>query len=159
MLAYHRPNPDDAGPIVRRPMGLPITASCDTAWNQTRVSVVTRLAPRCSALDRCATQDPQHLCQTVCERVSHASCACLHTPPGVTHLLHYPLCIYTCVLCLSVASFFCFVKPSSVFPSVPVSRLFLCSRVLTFSACPDPDPACRPIPLPQLSGLLTPACP
>ena len=27
-----RPNPDDAGPIVRRPMGLPITAGCDTAW-------------------------------------------------------------------------------------------------------------------------------
>jgi hypothetical protein len=25
-----RPNPDDAGPIVRRPMGLPITAGCDT---------------------------------------------------------------------------------------------------------------------------------
>jgi hypothetical protein len=25
-------NPGDAGPIVRRPMGLPITAGCDTAW-------------------------------------------------------------------------------------------------------------------------------
>ena len=33
----HRPNPDEAGPIVHRPMGLPITAGCDTAWNQTRV--------------------------------------------------------------------------------------------------------------------------
>ena len=26
-----KPNPDDAGPIVRRPMGLPIMAGCDTA--------------------------------------------------------------------------------------------------------------------------------
>jgi hypothetical protein len=25
------------GPNVRCPMGLPITAGCDTAWNQTRV--------------------------------------------------------------------------------------------------------------------------
>ena len=24
-----RPNPDDAGPVVRRPMGLPIMAGCD----------------------------------------------------------------------------------------------------------------------------------
>ena len=31
------PNPNDAGPIVRHPMGLPITAGCDTAWNRTRV--------------------------------------------------------------------------------------------------------------------------
>ena len=31
------PNSDNAGPIVHRPMGLPITASCDTAWNRTRV--------------------------------------------------------------------------------------------------------------------------
>jgi hypothetical protein len=30
-------NPDDTEPIVRHPMGLPITAGCDTAWNQTRV--------------------------------------------------------------------------------------------------------------------------
>jgi hypothetical protein len=27
----HRPNPDNVGPIVRRPMGLPITDGCDTA--------------------------------------------------------------------------------------------------------------------------------
>ena len=40
------PNPDDAGPIVRRLMGLPVTASCDTAWDRTRV---------CS--DRCAPQN------------------------------------------------------------------------------------------------------
>jgi hypothetical protein len=30
------PNQDNAGPVVRRPMGLPITASCDTARDQTR---------------------------------------------------------------------------------------------------------------------------
>ena len=53
----HRPNPDDAGPIVRRPMGLPTMASYDTAWSRTRVSVVTPLALRCSALDRCATRE------------------------------------------------------------------------------------------------------
>ena len=35
-----RPNPDDVGPIVRRHVGLPITAGCDTAWIRTRVSVV-----------------------------------------------------------------------------------------------------------------------
>ena len=32
MTAY----PSDAGPIVRRPMRLPITAGCDTARIQTR---------------------------------------------------------------------------------------------------------------------------
>jgi hypothetical protein len=57
----HQPNPDDAGPIVKRPMGLPITAGCDTAWNQTRVAVVTTLVLRCSALDRCATREPQDM--------------------------------------------------------------------------------------------------
>ncbi|KAM9419583.1 alpha-2,8-sialyltransferase 8E-like isoform 2-T4 [Salvelinus alpinus] len=31
------PNPDDAGPIVRHLMGLPVTASCDTAWDRTQV--------------------------------------------------------------------------------------------------------------------------
>ena len=31
------PNPDDAGTIMRHPMGLPITAGSDTEWNQTRV--------------------------------------------------------------------------------------------------------------------------
>ena len=39
------------------PMG--ITAGCDTAWIQTRVSVVTPLALRRSALDRCATREPE----------------------------------------------------------------------------------------------------
>jgi hypothetical protein len=28
----HETNPDDAGPIERCPMGLSITASCDTTW-------------------------------------------------------------------------------------------------------------------------------
>ena len=36
----HQPNPDDAGPIVRHPMRLTITAGCDIAWIWTRVSVV-----------------------------------------------------------------------------------------------------------------------
>jgi hypothetical protein len=40
------PNPDNTGPIVRRLMGLPVTAGCDTAWNRTWV---------CG--DRCATQE------------------------------------------------------------------------------------------------------
>jgi hypothetical protein len=31
-----RPNPDDAGPIMCRSMGLPITSGCDTAWIRTR---------------------------------------------------------------------------------------------------------------------------
>uniref|UniRef100_A0A8C8IGJ7 ATP-binding cassette sub-family F member 2 n=1 Tax=Oncorhynchus tshawytscha TaxID=74940 RepID=A0A8C8IGJ7_ONCTS len=31
------PNPDDTGPIVCRLMGLPVVASCDTSWDQTRV--------------------------------------------------------------------------------------------------------------------------
>ena len=36
-LSRPNPDPDDAGPIVRRPMGFPIAAGCDTAWNRTRV--------------------------------------------------------------------------------------------------------------------------
>ena len=36
-LARPKPDPDDAGPIVRHPMGLPIMADCDTDWNKTRV--------------------------------------------------------------------------------------------------------------------------
>ena len=69
-------------------------------------------------------------------------------PPGVAHLPHYPQCIYTCVLCLSVASSFCFVKPTSVCPLAPVCS---CSYFVVFpgfelSACADPVPACRSIP-------------
>ena len=48
----HRPTPEDSGPVVRRPMELPIG---------TRVSVVTPQALRCSALDRCATREPKVL--------------------------------------------------------------------------------------------------
>jgi hypothetical protein len=36
-LPWPNPNPYDSGPIVHHSMGLPITASCDTAWNSTRV--------------------------------------------------------------------------------------------------------------------------
>ena len=39
-------------------MELPITAGCETAWIQTRVSVVTPQALRCGALERCATHEP-----------------------------------------------------------------------------------------------------
>ena len=41
-------------------------------------------------------------------------CDCLHPPSTVTHFPYYPLCIYTCVLCLSVASSSCcqFVFPA-----------------------------------------------
>ena len=55
---YPGPNPDDAGPIVRCPMGLPITSGCDTAWNQTIGTIVTPLVLRCSALDHCVTREP-----------------------------------------------------------------------------------------------------
>ena len=45
-------------------------------------------------------------------------CGCLHPPPGVAHLPHYPQCIYTCFLCLSVASLSCLVRSyQHVFPS------------------------------------------
>ena len=54
MTAY----PDNTGTIVHRPMRLRSTAGCDTAWNRTRMSVVMPQALRCSALDRCATQEP-----------------------------------------------------------------------------------------------------
>ena len=36
-----QPTPAKPGPIVCRPVGLPITAGCDTAWIRTRVPVVT----------------------------------------------------------------------------------------------------------------------
>jgi hypothetical protein len=51
------PTPDDTETIASPAMGLPITASCDTAWIWTRVSIVTPLALSCRALDRCATQE------------------------------------------------------------------------------------------------------
>ena len=51
MTAYTGQTPDNSGPIVLWIMGLPIAAGCDTAWIRTRVSIVTPLALRCSALD------------------------------------------------------------------------------------------------------------
>ena len=54
LLAKLSPNPDDTGPIVRHPMGLPFTAGCDTAGRTPGCSDTTTL--RCSALDRCATR-------------------------------------------------------------------------------------------------------
>uniref|UniRef100_A0A8C7SPJ6 Synaptic Ras GTPase activating protein 1b n=1 Tax=Oncorhynchus mykiss TaxID=8022 RepID=A0A8C7SPJ6_ONCMY len=47
------PNQDHAVPNVHRPMGLPITAGCDTAWEQTRVcSDASSLAMQCLRLLR-----------------------------------------------------------------------------------------------------------
>ena len=53
-------------------MGLPITAGCDTAWIQTRVSVVTPQALRFSALDRCAPQEPRPYASFFCKRDANA---------------------------------------------------------------------------------------
>jgi hypothetical protein len=36
-LAKPSPNPDDAGPIVRRLTGHPVAAGCNTAWDQTQI--------------------------------------------------------------------------------------------------------------------------
>ncbi|KAM9528964.1 caspase-3a isoform 6-T12 [Salvelinus alpinus] len=36
--AMPSPYPDYAGPIVRRPMGLPVAAGCNRAWTRTRIS-------------------------------------------------------------------------------------------------------------------------
>jgi hypothetical protein len=47
---------EDAGPNVRLPKGLPITAGCDAAWIRTR-ETVTPHARRYSALDHCATHE------------------------------------------------------------------------------------------------------
>lgn len=52
------PNQDDAEPIVRRPTELLITARDRT--RVCSVSLVTPLALRCSALDGCATREPEH---------------------------------------------------------------------------------------------------
>jgi hypothetical protein len=37
-LCLEGQHPDNAGPIVHRLMGLPVTACCETAWDQTQVS-------------------------------------------------------------------------------------------------------------------------
>jgi hypothetical protein len=44
------PIPNDAGPIVRRPKGVPVAAGCDRAWTRTRTSSGT-------ALDHCTTRE------------------------------------------------------------------------------------------------------
>ena len=54
LSAKPSPSPDDAGPIVRRPMGLPVVAGCDRAWTEPG-SLVAQLALRCSSLDHCTT--------------------------------------------------------------------------------------------------------
>ena len=58
MTAYLGHPRTTLGQLCRRPAGLPITASYDPAWNQSRVSVVTPQAPRRSSLARCATREP-----------------------------------------------------------------------------------------------------
>jgi hypothetical protein len=40
------PNPDDAGPVVLRPIGLPVAAGCDRSWTQPG-SRVAQLAVQC----------------------------------------------------------------------------------------------------------------
>ena len=50
-------------------MGLPITPGCDTAWIRTRVSVVTPLALRYSALDHCATQESPMMSEALFDHV------------------------------------------------------------------------------------------
>uniref|UniRef100_A0A8C7RL91 Receptor protein-tyrosine kinase n=1 Tax=Oncorhynchus mykiss TaxID=8022 RepID=A0A8C7RL91_ONCMY len=46
----------------------------------------------------------------------HLPYACVHPPPGVSHLFHYPMCIYTGGFCLSVASstIFCLSFPAVI---------------------------------------------
>jgi hypothetical protein len=55
MTAY--PSQTQTGPIVHHPTGLPITARYDAAWIRTR---------DCSALDRCATQEPDETEEYFC---------------------------------------------------------------------------------------------
>ena len=50
------PNPKDAGPIVRRLMGLPVTAGCDRDWDQTWVCSDASSTVM-QGLDRCTTQE------------------------------------------------------------------------------------------------------
>ena len=52
---------------IRMPYGTP---NHDTAWIQTRVSVVMPLALRCKALDHCATREP-HQVQIYTECTKH----------------------------------------------------------------------------------------
>jgi hypothetical protein len=83
-------------------------------------------------------------------RLSHPDlfhlCDCLHPPPGVTHRSHYPLCIYTCVLFLSIASSSCLSSQplTSGLSSCCSQSLFLTLLGLPL-ACSDSEPACLPL--------------
>jgi hypothetical protein len=69
MSQVEPPNPDDSGPIVLRPMGLPVTYGCDTAWDRTRV---------CSALDRCTTLETSlKLSEEATAQECPSVCVCL----------------------------------------------------------------------------------
>jgi hypothetical protein len=54
MTAY----PGDAGPVVRHPMRLPITAGSDAVWIQTRYSSDSSCTEM-QCLDHSATQEPR----------------------------------------------------------------------------------------------------
>ncbi|XP_052329443.1 uncharacterized protein LOC127910308 [Oncorhynchus keta] len=61
-------------------------------------------------------------------------CHCIHPPPGVAHFPHYPLCVYTCALCSSVASSSC------LFKSISILCLSSCFYQSLFSHPPGFDP-------------------
>jgi hypothetical protein len=52
------PNPDDAGPIVHRLMGVLVAGR---AWTQTHKSLVAQLALRCGALDHCGRPSDSYI--------------------------------------------------------------------------------------------------
>jgi hypothetical protein len=51
------PNPDDARPIVHRPMDLPGHSQLRHSLGSNPESLVAQLALRCSALDNCPTRE------------------------------------------------------------------------------------------------------
>ena len=61
-----QPTPDNTGPIVRWPMGLPITAGCDAAGFEPGTAVMPH-ALKCSALQHCAT--PETLWWTIVQNM------------------------------------------------------------------------------------------
>jgi hypothetical protein len=100
---------------------------------------------RCSYLanNKCSHNIRESSCHAlIC---FNCPCACLHPSLGVAHLPHYPLGPYTGVFYLPVASSSCLFKSTSVLSQL----LFLVLLVLTL-ACPDSEPACRPVPFPLL---------
>ena len=62
-------------------------------------------------------------------------CDCLHPHPGVAHLPHYPLCIYTRVLCLSIASSSCLSSQPAFLFSAPALPSLSLSRPPGFDPC------------------------